>query len=85
MEFLSAYLLSPTSVIIALLTVLFLAHQSWPHLSRPKKSYQISGQSPKVDDTHNLAVSKEPDVPEGWWSGREVFELERRAIFSKVR
>lgn len=82
MEFLSAYLLTPSSVIVALLTVLFLTHQSWTHLSRSKK---ISSRSSKVDDTYNLVVSKEPDVPEGWWSGREVFELERRAIFSKVR
>ncbi|BCS02273.1 putative iron-sulfur cluster-binding protein [Aspergillus luchuensis] len=28
-------------------------------------------------------VCKESDFPENWWTGSEVFELERRAIFSK--
>ncbi|KUM64801.1 hypothetical protein ACN42_g2291 [Penicillium freii] len=31
----------------------------------------------------DLTVSKEPEIPE-WWSGREVFELERRALFSQT-
>ncbi len=30
------------------------------------------------------SVSKESDFPDSWWTGDEVFELERRAIFSKV-
>ncbi|GLI80805.1 hypothetical protein PoHVEF18_009162 [Penicillium ochrochloron] len=81
MELLSAYFVSPGSVIVALLTLIFLAHQSWPYLSHRKKTYQLS--DPEVDYEDNLAVSKEPEVPEGWWSSREVFELERRAIFSK--
>lgn len=84
MEFLNAYLLSPGSIIVALSTVIFLVHQSWPHLSRPKKGFQVSNEASGVDSASSLAVSKEPEVPEGWWSGREVFELERRAIFSKV-
>lgn len=29
-------------------------------------------------------VSKESDFPENWWTGKDVWELERRAIFSKV-
>lgn len=85
MEFIGAYILSPSSVIIALLTVVFLVHQSWPRLSRPKKTLQLSTESSRVNDTDSLTVSKEPELPEGWWSGRDVFELERRAIFSKVR
>jgi hypothetical protein len=31
-----------------------------------------------------LSVIKEPEVPEGWLTGRDVFELERRALFSQV-
>ena len=85
MELLTAYFLSPGSVIVALLTLIFLAHQSWPYLFYQKKTYSISEESTKARDGDNLTVSKEPEVPEGWWSSREVFELERRAIFSKVR
>lgn len=29
-------------------------------------------------------VSKESDFPASWWTGDEVFELEKRAIFSRV-
>ncbi|KAF3400108.1 Biphenyl dioxygenase subunit alpha [Penicillium rolfsii] len=83
MEFLSAYFLSPGSVIVALLTLIFLAHQSWPRLRYQKKACQFSGELSEVNDEDNLNVSKEPEVPEGWWSSREVFELERRGIFSK--
>lgn len=85
MELLSTYFLAPGSVIVALLTLIFLARQSWPYLSYRKKTYQLSGELTEVDDAHHLTVSKESEVPEGWWSSREVFELERRAIFSKVR
>lgn len=85
MELLSAYFLSPGSVIVALLTLIFLARQSWPYLSDRKKNYQRSAELSEVDDEDHLTVSKEPEVPEGWWSSRGVFELERRAIFSKVR
>lgn len=85
MELLSAYFLSPGSVIVALLTLIFLARQSWPYLSDRRKNYHLSAELSEVDDEDHLTVSKEPEVPEGWWSSREVFELERRAIFSKVR
>ncbi|KAJ5972894.1 uncharacterized protein N7479_002812 [Penicillium vulpinum] len=75
---------SPASVLVALVTIIFLLHRTWPHLSQPKadkvtKSIAIT--SPVKSD---LTVSKEPEIPEGWWSGREVFELERRALFSQT-
>jgi hypothetical protein len=85
MEFLNAYLLSPGSIIVAVVTGIFFIHQSWQRFSRPKRTSQNSDRFSKKHESASLTVSKEPEVPDGWWSGRDVFELERRAIFSKVR
>ncbi|EEH33533.2 hypothetical protein PAAG_04583 [Paracoccidioides lutzii Pb01] len=38
----------------------------------------------EIRESSSINVSKESDFPEGWWTGDEVFRLERRAIFSKV-
>lgn len=35
-------------------------------------------------DDNVLNVTKEPDLPEGWWKSEQILGLERRAIFSKV-
>lgn len=85
MEFLNAYLLSPSSIIVALVTGIFFVRRLWQRFSRPKRTFEISDRIPKKHERASLTVSKEPEVPEGWWSGRDIFELERRAIFSKVR
>lgn len=34
--------------------------------------------------TTSSTVSKESDFPENWWTGKDIFDLEKRAIFSKV-
>lgn len=85
MDFVNAYFLSsPASVFVAVVTVAFLLNQAWPRLFRPKQMEKLIP-TPTLDGTtSSLTVSKEPEVPEGWWSSREVFELERRALFSKV-
>jgi hypothetical protein len=48
--------------------------------------YPDSGTSTHVTSVDPLlpTVSKESDFPDSWWTGDEVFELEKRAIFSKV-
>lgn len=38
---------------------------------------------PLPEGNENI-VHKELDFPQNWWTGSEVFDLERRAIFSKV-
>lgn len=38
-----------------------------------------AGYSSSVD------VSKESELPDGWFSHEQIFNLEKRAIFSKVR
>src|ERR1700761_8341132 len=35
-------------------------------------------------DAAEVKVTKEPELPAGWWTDDSLFQLERRAIFSKV-
>ncbi|KAJ5778866.1 hypothetical protein N7457_006586 [Penicillium paradoxum] len=77
-------LVSPGSIAVALVTIAFLLHRAWPRLF-PRKSDKIIETVPAgLYNPAGLAVSKEPELPEGWWTGQEVFELERRALFSKT-
>jgi hypothetical protein len=81
MEFVNAYLFSSSaSLFVAVVTFAFLAVRAWPQKQTDKLSY-LSNTEEQASD---LSVSKEPEVPEGWWSKRDVFELERRGLFSKV-
>lgn len=82
MEFVHAYLLSPGSILVGVVTVAFLVNGAWPRFLRQKadKIAQL-----ETEYTHDdIAVTKEPETPKGWWDSQEVFELERRALFSKV-
>ncbi|KAJ5392744.1 hypothetical protein N7465_011718 [Penicillium sp. CMV-2018d] len=78
------YLASPASVLVALVTIIFLLHRAWPHLSQTKTDKVTDSIAITSLDNSDLTVSKEPEIPEGWWSDREVFELERRALFSQT-
>ena len=82
MEFVHAYLLSPGSILVGVVTVAFLVNGAWPRFSRQKgdKIAQLATDNTRDD----IAVTKEPEVPKGWWDSQDVFELERRALFSKV-
>lgn len=86
MDFFNAYLLSPPgSIVVALLAIAFFVNEAWPRLSRQKKTYKLADSSHTNSKSGSgLSVIKEPEVPEGWWNGRDIFELERRALFSKV-
>ncbi|KAJ5147903.1 hypothetical protein N7526_001255 [Penicillium atrosanguineum] len=80
MDLVNAYFFSsPASVFVAVVTFAFLAVQAWPR----KQTDKISYLSTTDEGASDFSVSKEPEVPEGWWSKREVFELERRGLFSK--
>lgn len=78
------YLVSPASILVAFVTIIFLLHRTWPHLSQPKPEKLTESIAITSSNNSDLTVSKEPEIPEGWWTGREVFELERRALFSQV-
>ncbi|RDK37430.1 hypothetical protein M752DRAFT_287098 [Aspergillus phoenicis ATCC 13157] len=75
-------------VLIALLAGLAFLLQS---LSRPLfRGYEsLRVDKPKetelnpVSEGSENTVHKESDFPQNWWTGSDVFELERRAIFSK--
>lgn len=85
MESTQTYLFfSPSSVLVALVTLAFLIHRAWPRFVQPVQSDKLpqSTSNPTIDS--DLAVSKEPELPERWWSSRDVFELERRGLFSQV-
>lgn len=78
------YFSSPSSALVALLTIAFLIHRAWPRFVQPRLSDKLAHSTPDPTIDSDLAVSKEPEVPEGWWSSRDVFELERRGLFSQV-
>lgn len=86
MDFFNAYFLSsPASIVVALSAAVFLFNEAWPRLSRQKTTYKLPNEPlAKSGPGSGLSVIKEPEVPEGWLTGRDVFELERRALFSKV-
>ncbi|KAJ6002939.1 Aromatic-ring-hydroxylating dioxygenase alpha subunit [Penicillium sp. IBT 35674x] len=81
MDFIYAYILSPGSILVVVVTVVFLVNGSWPLRQKQDKITNLAVQD--RDSSANISVSKEPDVPEGWYQSQEVFELERRALFSK--
>lgn len=72
---------SPASVFVAVVTVAFLVNQA---RARQKQSNKLACPPAANENPSDVTVTKEPEVPEGWWTSREVFELERRALFSKV-
>ncbi|KAJ5663291.1 hypothetical protein N7507_004022 [Penicillium longicatenatum] len=82
MDFIHAYLLSPGSILVAVVTAIFLANGSWP-LPKNKTDKVANLALSDHDSSGDLSVTKEPEIPEGWYHSQEVFELERRALFSK--
>ncbi|KAE8369104.1 hypothetical protein BDV27DRAFT_166382 [Aspergillus caelatus] len=79
---------SPT--LLALLAGIAFLYRFWPYRStptpkllNPEKSATL-GTIPDVTEEENRGVFKESDFPAGWWVSKDVFELEKRAIFSKT-
>ncbi|KAJ5205388.1 Aromatic-ring-hydroxylating dioxygenase alpha subunit [Penicillium cf. griseofulvum] len=77
-------LTSPASILVSLVAILFVLHRTWAHLAHSKASKVTGFATVHSPSNADLTVSKEPEIPEGWWNSREVFELERRALFSQT-
>lgn len=74
----------PVPAIVALVTG-FVLLRAWPSAKVKTPDERLpSPASPDRSQEASQSVSKESDFPENWWSGKDVFELERRAVFSKV-
>lgn len=85
-----AFIFPTAPTLLALLAGIAFLYRFWPHnltstpkLSNPKTSDTLSS-IPDVAKEENCGVSKESDFPAGWWVSKDVFELEKRAIFSKA-
>lgn len=50
-----------------------------------KDDVKTRSSSTKNRQPSGVYVSKESEFPNNWLTGKDVFELEKRAIFSKVR
>ncbi|EAW08735.1 putative iron-sulfur cluster-binding protein [Aspergillus clavatus NRRL 1] len=74
-------LFSPTPILAALCTVIFLLYRAWPRAMNMEKCLEGYPKSSSTENT--LAVSKESDFPEHLLTGKDIFKLEQRAIFSK--
>ncbi|RWQ94094.1 iron-sulfur cluster-binding protein [Paecilomyces variotii] len=51
---------------------------------RPSSRISTSASPRSSAEACQSVVSKESEFPDNWWNGKDVFELERRAIFSKT-
>lgn len=76
------------SLLLILTTAIFLSRRSleWriqllntPATSQPQPSSDVNS-----CQISSYEVSKDRDVPEGWFTDSKVFSLERRAIFATV-
>lgn len=80
------------SVLALLVSVAYLLHKAsllsqnsdTQLLSRKKGSGKDEARPSAAAKTIQSTVSKESDFPGNWWTGKDIFDLERRAIFSKV-
>ena len=82
-------------MIIALLAGGFFLHRVWgnslfnanflqSNSKLPTEDIAFQTQGTVKEEAPAQVVSKESDFPANWWTGKEIFDLERRALFSKV-
>ena len=96
MDILTSVVPVAPSVLVAFLAGFIFLYRAWPYLLIWDKRSLYTGGGSKANDASATAgitenqdeanvVSKEPEFPADWLVGKETYELERRAIFSKVR
>ncbi|CAG8262933.1 unnamed protein product [Penicillium salamii] len=84
MESINNILFSPSSILVALVTVAILINKAWPRVTRSKQNNKVAGYTSDPTSTQGLSVSKETEIPEGWMTDSAIFELERRGLFSQT-
>ncbi|KAE8354757.1 hypothetical protein BDV28DRAFT_155925 [Aspergillus coremiiformis] len=75
-----AVIFSAAPTLLALLAGIGFLYRFGLQLLDAKKSETI----PELAEDDSCGVLKESNFPAGWWGSKEVFELERRALFSKA-
>lgn len=71
------------SVLLAILPAI-LAILAYRYIVSDKNGGAVSPTAPLSQDSAKLEAYRASDFPDDWWTSNELFELERRAIFSKV-
>ncbi|KAH8431390.1 putative iron-sulfur cluster-binding protein [Aspergillus melleus] len=99
MDILTSVVPVAPSVLVAFLAGFIFLYRAWPYLLIRDKRPLYAGNGLKPNDASAAAVaaaaitenqeeanvvSKEPEFPADWLVGKETYELERRAIFSKT-
>lgn len=76
--------LASTYVLVILLAASYLCYRISAISSNGRAEQEEKISSSQTSEKISQSVSKESEFPDNWWNGKDVFELERRAIFSKV-
>lgn len=85
-----AFTLLTAPTLLALLAGIAFLYRFWPYTSTSTSKlvnlgkYETLDTITDVTEEENRGVSKESNFPAGWWVSKDIFELEKRAIFSKV-
>lgn len=72
---------------VMLVCFVWIRHKPYPSIDEPFQRTSLREALARNDSGENGGnlVTKESEYPPEWWTSTEVLDIERRAIFSKVR